>query len=85
MKGLLQTVKKFCGDTGMKFNLNKCAKTTFKRGKIQTPFNIFLKQDPTIMGLEQERSYKYTGTNKSDAIQHASVKEKKKKYYHRRG
>ena len=34
LEGLLQTVKKFNDDIGMSFGLDKCAKATFKRGKL---------------------------------------------------
>ena len=34
LEGLLQTVKKFSDDIGMSFGLDKCAKATFKRGKL---------------------------------------------------
>ena len=31
---LLRTVKRFSDDISMEFGLSKCAKTTFKRGKL---------------------------------------------------
>ena len=34
-EGLLRIVKGFSDDTGMKFGLSKCAKATFKRGKLE--------------------------------------------------
>ena len=34
LEGLLQTVKKFRDGVGISFGLNKCAKATFKRGKL---------------------------------------------------
>ena len=34
LEGLLQTVKKFSDDSGMSSGLDKCAKATFKRGKL---------------------------------------------------
>ena len=34
LEGLLETMKKFSDDTDMFFGLDKCAKATFKRGKL---------------------------------------------------
>ena len=35
LEGLLRIVKGFSNDSGMEFGLSKCAKTTFKRGKLE--------------------------------------------------
>ena len=42
LEGLLQTVKSFSDDIGMEFGLDKCAKATFKRGKMINSSNIML-------------------------------------------
>ena len=34
LEGMLKTVKKFSDDIGMEFGLNKCAKASFKNGKL---------------------------------------------------
>ena len=34
LEGMLQTVEKFSDDIGMNFRLDKCAKATFKSGKL---------------------------------------------------
>ena len=45
LEGLLKTVKAFSDDIGMEFGLDKCAKATFKRGKLVTSENIELNDD----------------------------------------
>ena len=83
-KGLLTIVKGFSDDIRMEFGLDKCAKATFKRGKLAKTENIELDIDTTIQDLEQEGTCKYLGVNEGDGIQHAKMKEKiRKEYYHR--
>ena len=60
LTGLLDTVKHFSDDIGMQFGLNKCAKVTFKKGKVVKTENIILDVSITIKELEYERMYKYT-------------------------
>ena len=60
LTGLLDTVKHFSDDIGMQFGLNKCAKVTFKKGKVVKTENIILDVSITVKELEYERMYKYT-------------------------
>lgn len=83
-KGLLKIVKGFSDDIRMDFGLDKCAKATFKRGKLAKTENIELDVGTTIQDLEQEGTYKYLGVNEGDGIQHAKMKEKIRKEYYRR-
>lgn len=53
-KGLLKIVKGFSDDIRMEFGLDKCAKATFKRGKLAKTENIELDVGSTIQDLEQE-------------------------------
>lgn len=53
-KGLLKIVKGFSDDIRMEFGLDKCAKATFKRGKLAKAENILLDFGSTIPDLEQE-------------------------------
>ena len=53
-KGLLKIVKGFSDDIRMEFGLDKCAKATFKRGKLAKTENIELDVGTTIQDLEQE-------------------------------
>ena len=68
----------------MEFGLDKCAKATFKRGKLTETFDIQLDTDTCIKELEQENTYKYLGVDEGDGIQHAKMKEKVRKEYYRR-
>ena len=62
----------------MEFGLDKCAKATFKRGRLADSSNIELDVNTIIQDLEQ------AGTDKGDGVQHSQMKEKiRKKYYGR--
>ena len=65
---LLKIVKGFSDDIRMDFGLDKCAKATFKRGKLAKTENIELDVGTTIQDLEQEGTYKYLGVNEGDRI-----------------
>ena len=82
--GLLRTIKSFSDDIGMEFGLDKCAKTTFKRGRLADSSNIELDVNTVIQDLEQEGTYKYLGVSEGDGIQHSQMKEKIRKEYYRR-
>ena len=84
LKELLEIVKKFSDDIKMEFGLDKCAKATFKEGKLKKTQNIVLAKDTTIKELENEETYKYLGVEESDGIPHAKMKEKIRKEYYRR-
>ncbi|XP_063601678.1 uncharacterized protein LOC134777753 [Penaeus indicus] len=49
----------------MEFGLSKCAKATFKRGKLRNTKNIVLDDDSIIKELDQEGTYKYLGVNEA--------------------
>lgn len=83
-KGLLHTVKTFSDDIKMEFGLDKCAKATFKQGKLTSSENIQIDIGTTIQQLEPEESYKYLGINEGDGIQHSKMKEKIRKEFYRR-
>ena len=68
----------------MEFELDKCAKATFKKGTLAETSSIKLDINTTIKELEQEESYKYLGINEGDGIQHSQMKEKIRKEYYRR-
>ena len=82
--GLLRIVKKFSDDIGMDFGLSKCAKTTFKRGKLEKSDHVRTDEETTFKDLEQEKVYKYLGVDESSGIQHAIMKQKLKKELVRR-
>ena len=82
--GELKIVKQFSDDIGMEFGLEKCAKASFKRGKLASTGNIVIDDDTEIQELDQEGVYKYLGVDESDGIQHSKMKEKIRKEYNRR-
>ena len=84
LEGLLNTVKEFSNDIGMEFGLDKCAKASFVRGKLQKTLSINLDIDTAIRDLDPEETCKYLGVKEGDGINHASVKEKIRKEYYRR-
>ena len=83
-KGLLTIVKTFSDDIKMEFGLDKCAKATFKRGKLTNTTDLELDVNTVIKELDQEGTYKYLGVNEGDGLQHSSMKEKIRKEYYRR-
>ncbi len=84
--GLLTTVKTFSDLIKMEFDLAKCVKATFKRGRLTQTTNIDLDIDNNrnIKDIEQEGTCKYLGVNEGDDIQHPTVMEKIRKENHRR-
>ena len=84
LESLLHTVAKFSKDIKMNFGLDKCAKATFIRGKLEKSTNIELDRDTTIKDLDQEEFYKYLGVREKDGIQHPKMKELIRKEYYRR-
>ena len=84
LEGLLNTVKMFSDDIKMQFGLDKCAKATFKRGKLTQTSSIEIDETTSIQELDQEGTYKYLGINEGDGIQHSGMKEKIRKEYYRR-
>uniref|UniRef100_A0A8C6P0Q3 Reverse transcriptase domain-containing protein n=1 Tax=Nothobranchius furzeri TaxID=105023 RepID=A0A8C6P0Q3_NOTFU len=73
-EGLLQIVKLFSDDICMQFGLDKCAKVTFKKGKLTSTSNIQLDQETVIMELNQQDTYIYLGVNEGGGIQCATMK-----------
>ena len=84
LEGLLRIVKGSSDDTGMQFGLHKCAKATFKRGKLEKSDHVLLDEETMIKDREQEKVYKYLGVDGSSGIQHAIMKQKLKKELVRR-
>ena len=68
----------------MEFGLDKCAKATFKRGRLADSSNIELDLNTVIQDLEQEGTYKYLEISKGDGIEHSQMKEKIRKEHYRR-
>ena len=66
LEGLLQTVNKFSDNIGQNFGLEKCAKTTFLKGRIENSTSIELDNSTKIKELEEEEVCKDLGVNKSN-------------------
>ena len=47
LEGLLRIVKGFSGGIGMEFGLSKCAKATFKKGKLEKSDHARLDEETT--------------------------------------
>ena len=77
-------MKRFSDDINMEFGLDKCAKATFKRGRLTSTTSITLNDNTKIKDLDQEGAYKYLGVNEGKGIQHNAMKEKIRKEYYRR-
>jgi len=54
----VQTVKIFSDDIHMEFGLQKCAKISFKRGKLIQSQNLVIDINREIQELEQRKTYK---------------------------
>ena len=68
-KGLLRTIKSFSDDIGMEFGWDKCAKATFKRGRLaDDSSNMELDVNTVIQNLEKKGNYKHLGVSEEDGI-----------------
>jgi hypothetical protein len=79
----VQTVKTFSDDIHMDFGLQKCAKITFKKGKLIQSQNLVIDINREIQELEQGKTYKYLGNEESEGILQ-QMKEILKQEYRRR-
>jgi hypothetical protein len=67
----------------MEFGLEKCAKITFKKGKLIYSQNLEIDINREIQELEQGKTYKYSGTEEGEDI-HQQMKGRLKQEYRRR-
>ena len=61
LEGLLSRVNRFSDDIDMEFRLSKCAKSTFKRGKLEKSDHIRLDEETAIKDLEQVKPWNKIG------------------------
>jgi hypothetical protein len=66
----VQTVKTFSDDIHMEFGLEKCAKITFKKGKLIHSQTLGIDINREIQELQQGKTYKYLGIEEGEGIQH---------------
>ena len=81
---LVNTVRIFSEDIGMKFGIKKCAVLTLKRGKVAESRGIQLPKDELIKSLDENEGYKYLGVLEADQIKHNEMKKNLTKEYFRR-
>ena len=62
----------------MDFGLEKCAKITFKKGKLIHSQNSVMDINRDIQELEQGKTYKYLGIEESEGIQHTPLTNERK-------
>jgi hypothetical protein len=79
----VQIVTTFSDDIHMDFGLEKCAKITFKKGKLIHSQNLVIDINREIQELEQGKMCKYLGIEESEGI-HQQMKERLKHEYRRR-
>ena len=56
LQNQIQTVKTFSDDINMEFGLEKCAKITFKRGKLTHSLNLVFDTNREIQELEHGKT-----------------------------
>jgi hypothetical protein len=78
LKKQIQTVKTFSDYIHMDFGLDRCAKITFKRGKLTHSQNLVIDINREIRELEQVKTYKYLGIVEVEGIQYQQMKERLK-------
>ena len=81
---LVQTVRVFSEDIGMKFGTEKCAMLVMEKGKIMMSVGIELPDGKVIKSLQEGESYKYLGILKADKSLEEKMKLNVSKEYNRR-
>ena len=76
LEGLLSTVTQFSDDIGMDFGLDRYAKASFVKGKLNRTTAAELDIDTAICELDQDETYKYLGIDEGNGMQHSKMKEK---------
>jgi len=61
----MQTLKTYSDGIHMEFGLEKCAKITYKRGRLTHLQNLVIDTNREIQELEQGKTYKYLGIEES--------------------
>ena len=81
---LIQSVRLFSNDIGMKFGIEKCAVLVLKRGKLTQSEGITLPGENTIKAMGESEGYKYLGVLEADGMLNDQMKDKIGKEYLRR-
>ena len=81
---LINTVRIFSNDIGMKFGLQKCGVLIMKKGKYGSINVVKMPDNEEIKEIDKDRGYKYLGVLEADKIKDKEMKEKIQKEYFRR-
>ena len=73
---LIQILRMFSNDIGMKFGVEICAVFTMKQGKIANSDRMALPIKTTMKGLKEGDSYKYLGVVQAHGTKHHEIKKK---------
>ena len=84
LDSLVQTVRVFSEDIGMKFSIEKCSMLVMKRGKKVKSDEIKLPDDTVMKALRDGEGYKYLGILQADDLQKKEMKIKVLNEYKRR-
>ena len=84
LDSLVQTVRVFSEDIGIKFSIKKCSMLVMKRGKKVKSDGIKLPEDTVIKALRDGEGYKYLGILKADDLQKKEMKIKVLNEYKKR-
>ena len=79
LDSLVQTVRVYSEDIGMKFGIQKCAMAEMKREKMVRSEGIELPYEEIIKSLEEDEGYKYLGILECDIVKSNEMKETTKK------
>ena len=74
LRSLLETIRVFSTDIGIKFGLDKCRKSTILKGKCSKTEGIQLIYEENIKELNNVEFCKYLEIQESDLICHATTK-----------
>ena len=80
LKKLMEVVKGFSNDIGMKFGLDKCSKCSIRKGRKVEGEEIVTEQGP-IHDLASDSTYKYLGIEENASIEQERMREKLEKDY----
>ena len=84
MDSLIETVRVFSEDIGMKFGIEKCVMLVMEKGKIVKSVGIELPDGKVIKSLQEGESYMYLGILETDKFLEEKMKLNVSKEYIRR-
>ena len=80
LKKLMEVVKGFSNDIGMKFGLDKCSKCSIRKGRKVGGEDISTEEGP-ILDLASDSTYKYLGIEENSSIEQGRMREKLERDY----